>query len=78
MKVVYTTPETLLRSKGLERALSKQYRCNLFQRLVFDEAHCVASWGDSFRCDSTCFIVFEIVLVCTGHLLLLMQVVQCE
>jgi superfamily II DNA helicase RecQ len=52
MKVLYTTPETLLASKSLKRSLTALSHGGELQRIVFDEAHCVASWGNSFRCGS--------------------------
>lgn len=49
IKALYTTPETLLRSTALCRTLTSLYGKGRLQRIVFDEAHCVVSWGSTFR-----------------------------
>jgi ATP-dependent DNA helicase RecQ len=43
VKVLYTTPETLLSSGALQRAISVLNTQGRLQRIVYDEAHCVVS-----------------------------------
>jgi ATP-dependent DNA helicase RecQ len=45
VKVLYTTPETLLSSRALKRAINVVKEEERLQRIVYDEAHCVVSWG---------------------------------
>jgi bloom syndrome protein len=53
MKLLYTTPEQLAqRSSRLVRKLQSMHRQQGIQRIVLDEAHCVLSWGETFRYDS--------------------------
>jgi ATP-dependent DNA helicase RecQ len=48
-RVLYSTPELLVESpRLLEELRSKFFQDNL-RVIIFDEAHCVLLWGDSFR-----------------------------
>jgi ATP-dependent DNA helicase RecQ len=49
IKVVYTTPETMLFSRALQRTISVVNVEGKLQRIVYDEAHCVVSWGNTCR-----------------------------
>jgi len=44
-KLVYLTPEKLVKSPGLISVLDELYRHNLIDRFVIDEVHCVSHWG---------------------------------
>jgi bloom syndrome protein len=49
VKVLYATPETLTSSGALKRAINVLNEEGRLQRIVYDEAHCVVSWGSTFR-----------------------------
>lgn len=51
LKLIYVTPETLLRSDALGNALGRLRADGLLARFVIDEAHCISSWGCDFRPD---------------------------
>ena len=50
IKILYTSPERLEQSSRLRIRLMRLACRGLLQRLVFDEAHCIALWGQTFRC----------------------------
>jgi superfamily II DNA helicase RecQ len=49
IKVIYTTPETMLSSRELQRTISVVNKHGRLQRIVYDEDHCVVSCGNTFR-----------------------------
>lgn len=49
ISILFTTPESLLGSSNLLIAVQHLYDTNLIQRIVFDEAHCLSTWGRAFR-----------------------------
>ncbi|KAI9360035.1 hypothetical protein DFJ73DRAFT_816422 [Zopfochytrium polystomum] len=48
-KILYTTPEMLVKSKTLREALRRLHSTKELSRFVVDEAHCISQWGDGFR-----------------------------
>jgi bloom syndrome protein len=51
MKLLYVTPEQLVNGGGLNDVLHSLAERRLLARFVIDEAHCVSTWGHSFRAD---------------------------
>jgi RecQ family ATP-dependent DNA helicase len=48
-KLLYVTPERMVKSGGLATALKFLQSKNLLSRFVIDESHCVSEWGHDFR-----------------------------
>jgi len=51
LKLLYVTPEQLVNAGGLNDVLRGLAERRLLARFVIDEAHCVSTWGHSFRAD---------------------------
>jgi bloom syndrome protein len=47
-KIIYMTPEKF-NSQSMIRILMSVEKANNLSHIVFDEAHCISLWGDSFR-----------------------------
>jgi len=53
-KIVYLTPEKLVKSPGFQSCLEELYAQGTIDRFVIDEVHCVSHWGQDFRKDYLC------------------------
>lgn len=58
-RLIFTSPEALLKNQALNQALRKAAQENYLCNVVIDEAHIVPDWGTYFRPD---FQIFSVVL----------------
>ncbi len=51
LKLLYITPERLVKDKDTQNILNDLYQNERLSRFIIDESHCVSAWGHDFRKD---------------------------
>jgi len=60
IKLLYVTPEKIVKNVAFTSKLKALAEKNLIARIVVDEAHCVSQWGHEFRPDyKVCTIILS-------------------
>ena len=49
IKLLYSTPESILCNEDTMKYIKTLHSNNLLARIVLDEAHCISTWGHDFR-----------------------------
>ena len=62
-RILFVSPEALIRNHILRDAILKANRTQYIKNLIIDEAHIVTEWGSSFRVDYQCLDSFQRLLL---------------
>ena len=65
-KMLFISPEALLKNEGFAEAVKKANEARYLRNLVIDEAHIVVDWGASFRVDYQCLESWRRMLLATN------------
>lgn len=49
IKIIYMTPEKLLKSSFIIKNVIKSHNKGILRRIIINECHCIISWGYTFR-----------------------------